>query len=132
MSRAQRRRRSVRWPDWIYTTFTPSGIGYLERSFEMLKTSGSFDRASKISADDLAAMRCRYLAPCSEYLLGGADGLVVLGLARRTHACQQTARGRIERVNDRTATLQELAASSDAADRRARLEAKRGQDLGDA
>ena len=83
-------------------------------------------------ADDLAATRRGYLAPRTECLLGGADSLVVLGLAGRTDACQQTPRGWIERVDGRTATLQELAASGDAADGRGRLEAKRGQDLGDA
>lgn len=51
---ATRSMRRPNWPAWVFSTFTPKGLSVLERSFVEVKTSGVFERGTRISAEDHA------------------------------------------------------------------------------
>lgn len=51
MMRSMRR---PNWPSWVYVSFTPQGMAVLERSLIEMKSSGRYERGSRISAEDHA------------------------------------------------------------------------------
>jgi hypothetical protein len=55
MATPHRRHRNPNWPPQVHTTFTPAGLAVLDKTYDYLKGPSGLERASRISAEDLAA-----------------------------------------------------------------------------
>lgn len=56
VERLIRRFREPQWPSWIDQYFTPAGKAELERAYTELKTVRAVPRATRLSAEDFAAV----------------------------------------------------------------------------
>ncbi len=54
-SSRRKRYRKPKWPTWVYATFNARGLELLEAAYAHLKDRSDLDRASRISAEDLAS-----------------------------------------------------------------------------
>lgn len=50
----RKRQRNANWPPRVHTTFTPAGLAVLDKTYDFLKGPSGLERASRISAEDLA------------------------------------------------------------------------------
>ena len=53
--------REPNWPSWVSSTFTTEGMQVLESSLVELKTSGNYERGSRMSAADHATAVAAFL-----------------------------------------------------------------------